>query len=112
MTLRKITDEEWAALKTQYPAPGYELIRVELRMGDIVLRNPTETEYSAFASMRLDEAMRKNAFPNLLTMCAVFPAPDALQAAVRRYPGISSNPKIVRALQYIAGEADDLQGKG
>ena len=110
--LRKITDEEYKALEAKYPATSHELYKIELRMGDIVLRNPSEGEYSAFQSMRLDDAQKKTAFPNLLMMCAVFPERAELAAAVSRWPGIPSNTKVVRALQYVAGEADALEGKG
>jgi hypothetical protein len=112
MGMRQITQEEWDALVQKYPAPGNELVKLELRMGDLVLRNPSEAEYGAFQGMRLEDSTRRTAFPNLLTMCCVFPEPAELQAAIKRWPGIPSNAKVVRALQFIAGEADELAGKG
>lgn len=110
--MRTITDDEFAALSAKYPAPDHEIVKVELRMGDIVLRNPSEAEYGMFQSTRLDDTTRKTAFPNLLVMCAVFPERPELVATLKRYPGIPSNGKVVKALQFIAGEADALEGKG
>ena len=109
--MRRIEDAEYQALEGKFAPPDHELIKVELRMGDIVLRNPTEAEYGAFQSMRLEQSTRKTAFPNLLTMCCVFPERAELVAAVKRWPGLASNAKIVHALQYITGEADALEGK-
>jgi hypothetical protein len=110
--MREITQEEMDALSAKYPAPSNELLKVKLRMGDIVLRNPTQSEYGAFHAMRLDESQKKGAFNNLLVTCAVFPSREDLAADIKRWPGIPSNAKIVRALQWIAGEADELEGKG
>lgn len=110
--MRKITEEEFKALESTFPAPDYELVRVELRMGDIVLRNPSESEYNMFQAQRLDDQQKKLAFPNLLSMCCVFPSKADLAVALKRQAGIPSNVKVVRALQYLAGEADELAGKG
>ena len=110
--MREITGDEMKALEAKYPPPDYELVHVALRMGDIVLRNPTAAEYGAFQAMRLEQSTKKTAFPNLLTMCCVFPERAELVVALARWPGLPSNPKIVNALQYIAGEADALEGKG
>lgn len=110
--MRKITDDEFAKLKSEYPESTHELLKIELRMGDIVIRNPTEGEFGMFQAQRLDEGQKKLAFPNLLTMCAVFPDKSEVAVALKRYPGLGSNPKVVRALQFLAGEADALEGKG
>lgn len=110
--MRQITDEEFTKLQEQFPASTHELVKISLRMGDIVLRNPTQPEYGTFQALRLDESQKKTAFPNLLTMCCVFPERAELAAALKRWPGIPSNAKVVRALQFIAGEADEIEGKG
>lgn len=110
--MRTITDTEWEALQAKLPAPDYELVRVDLRMGTIVLRNPTSAEYGVFQSQRLDDAQKKVAFQNLLTLCCVFPERAELQAAVSRWPGIPSNARVVSGLRYLAGEAEVLEGKG
>ena len=110
--MRKITDDEFAKLKGEYPESTHELLKIELRMGDIVIRTPSESEYGMFQAQRLDDAQKKLAFPNLLTMCAVFPEKAEVAAALKRFPGLGSNPKIVFALQYVAGERDVLEGKG
>jgi hypothetical protein len=110
--MRHITDTEFAKLKEQYPEATHDLVKIELRMGDIVIRTPTEPEWGMFQGQRLSDEQKKLAFPNLLTMCCVFPPKEELAAGLKRWPGITNNIKVLRALQYVSGEADALEGKG
>lgn len=110
--MREVTEEEWKSLEQKYKAPDFELVRLDLRMGTIVFRNPTEAEYNMFQAQRLSDDQKKLAFPNLMKMCCVFPEGGELGAAMKRFPGLGSNVQVVRALQYLAGEADALAGKG
>lgn len=112
MTRRALTSEELEALKAKYPEPQFELLTLNLRVGDIVLRNPSEQEYALFTMTISNDSTRATAFPNLLAVCCVFPEASALAALRARYPGLVRNPKVLSGLQMLAGAADELEGKG
>jgi len=101
-----------AELRTKYPEPAYELRAVQLRMGLIVLRNPSHPEHQMYKQQILDEAQRHVASENLLTMTTVYPSRVAIEGLCRRYPGMVSNPRIQKAMAYLSGATDEAEGKG
>jgi hypothetical protein len=51
------------------------------------------------------------AWRNLLVMLVVHPEPTRFRALLDQWPGLSMNPRVIRALKLIRGEADEEEGK-
>lgn len=109
------SDEQWAKLLEQYPAPAYELIRVQVVAGEVILRNPTEPEYEAFSAEKWGRSGNeglKVAHRNAVVMQAVFPDKPTLLAWLKRWPGLPMFPDMTLAVRQLCGEAQAIQGKG
>ncbi len=101
-----------AELRQKYTAPDYELVPLELRMGLFVLRNPTHQEFMLYRKQAMNENEQHLASPNLFASTCIYPDKAALQRAMARWPGMAAAPKVQKALAYLAGTTDDLEGKG
>jgi len=109
-----LTDEQWEKLRAQFPEPDHELVRIPVQPGEIVLRNPSEAEYHAHQAAIWGvegEAGRPAAYRNALVMQCVHPDKPTLTAWLKRWPGIALNPKVVRAINYLSGQIETLEGK-
>jgi hypothetical protein len=84
---------------------------VEIRAGLFVLRNPSAAEHKMFRTQVLDDETKGIATTNLFVNTCVYPDRQAVSAALARFPGILANPKIQRALAYLSGQSDTLEGK-
>lgn len=107
------TDEQWAELLAAHPAPG-ELVRVAVQPGEVIIRNPTEPEHFAFANETWGKEGATGypaAYRNALIMQCVFPAKDTLVAWLKRWPGLPTSAGVMRAIKYLSGEAETLEGK-
>lgn len=109
-----MTDEQWAELQTQFPPPA-ELVRIDVQPGQLVLRNPTEIEFNAHQAAIWGvegEAGRPAAYRNSLVMQCVYPDKPTLLKWLARWPGIALSNRVVRAINYLSGQVDSLEGKG
>jgi hypothetical protein len=104
-------DKVMAELRAKYPAPDFELVPLDLRMGLFVLRNPSHAEHMIAKKMAMNEAEQHLAARNSFVMTCVHPDKVALERAVNRWPGMVSQPKVQRALAYLSGATDELEGK-
>jgi hypothetical protein len=105
-----LTDQQWESI--QDANQGVRLRRVRTAAGEIVLRAPSAAEEQAFQSMYFGSSMHAGmAWRNLLVMCTVHPDKLAMQAALAQWPGLAMNPRIIRELKLIRGEADEEEGK-
>ena len=111
----KISEEQYKDLQKKYPAPANELVKIEgLQPGDIVLRNPAEIEYHQFQTAIWSvegEVGRPAAYRNAMVMQVVFPDQQTLAGWLKRWPGIALHNKVVRAINYLSGQVDSLEGK-
>jgi hypothetical protein len=104
-----LTEEAYAALREKHP----ECVWVKgLQMGDLVLRPQTEAEYHAYSVQFWEKGGEPVAYRNALVQTAVFPDAATVQAWLKRWPGLPSNGKVSRALAYLCGMTDALEGKG
>jgi hypothetical protein len=110
--MAELTDDQFAELQTKYPEPEFRLVRVKVQAGELVLRNPAEVEYHAFSASFWEKGGEPAAFRNALVQTCVYPDRDTLLAWLKRYPGLSSNGKVTRAISYLNGMTDALEGKG
>jgi|ERR1019366_4778202 hypothetical protein len=107
------TDEQYAELLAQYPAPN-ELVRVSVQPGEVIIRNPSEVEHHAFATETWGKEGATGypvAYRNALIMQCVFPDKGALTAWLKRWPGLPTSAGVMRAIKYLSGEAETLEGK-
>jgi|SRR5580658_4001144 hypothetical protein len=104
-------DAVLADLRTKFPSPEFELRAVQLRMGLIVLRNPSHAEHQMYKKQILDDDARAVASENHLMMTAVYPDNASMQRLTKRYPGLVSNVKVQRAMAYLSGQTDESEGK-
>jgi hypothetical protein len=81
-----------AKLLGQYPANELRMLRVDKRIGPVVLRNPTPQEHA------LGEK-------DLFVAVCVHPADPA--ALIERFPGLTSHGAVKRALAYLAGSSSE-----
>jgi hypothetical protein len=104
-------DKVMAELRAKYPAPDFELVPLDLRMGLFVLRNPSHAEHMIVKKMAMDEAQQHLAAGNSFAMTCVYPDKAEVARAVQRWPGMVSQPRVQRALAYLSGATDELEGK-
>lgn len=107
------TDEQFESLKSQYPDPS-ELVRVSVQPGEVILRNPSEVEHNVFAVETWGKEGATGypaAYRNALVMQCVFPPKETLLAWLKRWPGMPTSPGVMRAIKYLSGEAETLEGK-
>lgn len=107
------TDEQWAALLAQYPDPA-ELVRVPVQPGEVIIRNPAEAEHHAFTSETWGKQGTEGypaAYRNALIMQCVFPSKETLVGWLKRWPGMPTSAGVMRAIKYLSGEAESLEGK-
>ena len=112
--MAELTDEQWADLQSKYPPPDFELLRVTTRMGDLVIRNPNEVEHNAFATETWGKEGASGypaAYRNALIMQCVWPSRETLLAGLKRWHGIPTSASVMRAIKYLSGEAETLEGK-
>ena len=105
-------DKVVADLRPKFPEPDYELVPLETRAGLFVLRNPSHQEYMMFRKQVGDDTQAHLASPNLFTMTCVYPDRESVGRAIKRWPGMVSQAKVQRALSYLSGMTDELEGKG
>jgi hypothetical protein len=106
----RLTEEQYQAIVEKHP--GVRLKRVLSPAGELVIRAPTSVEESTYQSMLFGSSMHTGlAFRNLLVMITVHPEPVKFQAALKEWPGLPLNPRIVREVKLIRGEADEEEGK-
>ena len=107
------TDEQFSALQAQYPDPS-ELVRVSVQPGEVIIRNPSVTEHQIFATETWGKDGASGypaAYRNALVIQAVFPDRAVLTAWLNRWPGIPTSAGVMRAIKYLSGEAETLEGK-
>ena len=110
-----LTDEQFQALRATYPEPQHELVRVQTRAGELVIRNPAEPEHHAFTTETWGKQGTEGypaAYRNALVMQCVYPDKATLLAALARFPGLPTSAPVMRAIKYLSGEAETLAGKG
>ena len=106
----KLTDEQYAAIEEKHP--GVRLARIPTAAGEIVIRSPTVIEEGNFQTMYYSNGMTPGvAWKNLLVMCTVHPDKATLAAWLNSWTGIALNPRVLRALKMIRGEADEEEAK-
>jgi hypothetical protein len=108
----ELTDEQFVELQSKYPAPQHALVRVKVQAGELVLRNPAEVEFHAFNASFWEKGGEPTAFRNALVQTCVYPDKATLIAWLARYPGLSNNARVTRAISFLAGMTDSLEGKG
>jgi hypothetical protein len=102
-----------AELKTKYPEPDYELVPVKMeRVGLLVLRNPSHAEDVMLRKQVSMEGAGGSATENLFVRTCVYPSAAEVQRLVLRYPALVRNEKIQRAMGYLSGQLEALEGKG
>ena len=107
----KLTDEEWSALESK--CAGKRLVRVDLaQVGSLVFRQATKAEYQIFRSLLLDNATTGQAFGDLFLRSVVYPEPSDALKLTEDWAGLTSNPRIVKALNTVNGAALEEEGKG
>lgn len=106
----RLTDEQYQAIVDKHP--GVRLRRVMTAAGELVIRAPTTVEESTFQNMFFGSSMHAGlCWRNLLVMLTVHPEQARMQAALNDWPGLPINPKVIRELKLIRGEADEEEGK-
>lgn len=105
----RLTDDEYAAIEAKFP--GQRLKRIPTAAGEIVIRAPTAVEEGTFQQMYAQTDIPGTAWKNLLVMCAVYPDKTTLQAWLAAWTAIAINPRVIRALKMIRGEADEEEAK-
>jgi hypothetical protein len=106
----RLTDEQYAAIEAANP--GARLARIPTAAGEIVIRAPTAVEESNFQQMFFGTSMiLPVAWRNLLMMIAVHPDKVTLKSWLDTWTGIPLNPRVIRALKTIRGEADEEEQK-
>jgi hypothetical protein len=105
-------DKVVAELRQKYKEPEYELVPLDLRMGLFVLRNPSHQEFMMYRKQGMDDDQKHLASFNLFAATCVYPDRAELQRAMARWPGLVGSPRVQRALGYLSGTTDDLEGKG
>jgi hypothetical protein len=107
----RLTDEQFKAIEDKHQ--GVRLRRVLSAAGELVIRSPTTAEESAFQQAYYGGGSQHAglAWRNLLVMLVVHPEPIVFQAALKEWTGLAVNPRIIRELKLIRGEADEEEGK-
>jgi hypothetical protein len=106
----RLTDEQFDAIQAAHP--GVRLRRVVSAAGELVIRAPTAVEEQTFQTMFFGSSMHVGmAWRNLLVMLTVHPEPVKMQTALKEWPALGINPRIIRELKLIRGEADEEEGK-
>jgi hypothetical protein len=105
----RLTDEQYAEIESKNP--GVRLMRIMTAAGEIVIRAPTPIEEGNFQQMYFGAGIPSTAWRNLLMMCTVHPDKAIMKAWLDTWTGIAMNPRVVRALKTIRGEADEEEGK-
>lgn len=108
--MAKLTDEEFTELQGKYP--GKRLARVEMASGTYVFRQPTRAEHRIFKAMILDSSTTATAYDDLACRTVVYPEPADFLKLLDDRPGLTSNGKIVKALNRLSGQEDEDEGKG
>jgi hypothetical protein len=105
----RLTDEQYAAIETAYPSA--RLKRIPTAAGEIVIRAPTATEEGQFQQMYAQTDIPGAAWKNLLIMVTVYPDRQTMSSWLSSWTGLAINPKVIRALKMIRGEADEEEAK-
>jgi hypothetical protein len=105
-------DAVMADLRARFPEASYDLVPVQTRPALFVLRNPSHPEHTRFRKEAQSDDMKHVASENLFVATCVYPEREQVTPLLRRYPGLITNGKIQRALAYLSGAVDELEGKG
>jgi hypothetical protein len=105
----RLTDEQYAKIEAAHP--GVRLARIPTAAGEIVIRAPTVIEESNFQQMYNATNVPGTAWKNLLVMVTVYPDKPTLGAWLNSWTGLHVNPRVIRALKTIRGEADEEEAK-
>lgn len=105
-------EKTMAELRAKFPEPHFELLQIDIRAGFFVLRNPSHQEHMMYKKMLMDDGQQHIAANNLFVSTCVYPDNAAVQAAVKRWPGILMHEKVQKAFRYLSGASDTLEGKG
>jgi hypothetical protein len=106
-------DKVMAELRAKFPEPSHELVPLQLgRCGFFVLRNPTAQEHMFFTKQAIDDSQQALASPNLFAATCVYPDRAEVTSAMARWPGMVRRTEVQKALQYLSGQTDSLEGKG
>ena len=65
-----------------------ELISVEIKNLEFIVRGPKKHEYAAFRSMSFDESKRSYATEDLVRACVVSPDKNEFEALLAQYPAL------------------------
>jgi hypothetical protein len=98
-----------APLRAKYPNAELQLLRIDKRVGPVVLRTPTVVEYTAYTRSLADDNSRHVAGHNLFVSVCVHPANPG--SILERFPGFLHNKSVQRALAYLAGATSESEGK-
>lgn len=114
-----VVDEDEALLgpirervRATQPEAMFQLLKAEARIGPVVLRSPTETEFSVWQRALEDETTKQTATRNLFMTLLMYPTPVAMAAALTRLPGYISSKQVQDALKYLTGMGAQAAGKG
>jgi len=108
--MAKLTEEEYSALEAKYA--GKRLARVEMASGTFVFRQPTRQEHRIFKAMILDSTTTATAYDDLFLRTVVSPEMADAAKMLEDRPGLTSNKKIIQALNRLSGQEDEEEGKG
>lgn len=106
----RLTDEQYAAIEAAQP-PGTRLARIPTAAGEIVIRAPTPVEEGQFQQMYAQTDIPGTAWKNLLVMVTVHPDRATMLSRLAAWTGLAINPRVIRALKMIRGEADEEEAK-
>ena len=104
------SDEQLEKMKAEHP--DWTLIRIGVQGGDIVIRNPSEAEHNVFSAQFWEKGGEPVAYRNALVQQCVFPDRSELLKMLSRWPGLPSNGKVAKAITYLSGMTDKLEGEG
>lgn len=104
-----LTDEQFEEIKAKNP--GKRFARVVVAPGEMILMNPSRQQHRMFRVQALDERTQAVAFDNLLVSTCAHPPQATLTQWLEDYPGITTNKRVVQALNELSGMSDPDEGK-
>jgi len=107
----RLTDEEYEKIQTAHP--GLRLMRIPTAAGEIVIRQPSAQEESAFQTVLFGPGTNSSviAWRNLLIATTVHPDRQTLAAWLASWTGLAMNNRVIKTMKLIRGEADEEEAK-
>lgn len=105
-----LNDEQYKDLESKFA--GKRLARVDMvSVGSLVFRQPSPAEFRMFKTQLLDSSQSAMAYENLFARTVIYPEASEIAKMMEDRPGLSTNRRVITALNRLSGAEDEEEGK-